>query len=374
MSLVPKKASSRILALDLMRGYFLVCLIIDHLHYWPNGLSWLSMRGELFVSAAEGFFLISGIVLGIVRGSKLIDKPFKLPAWLLVKRGLQLYVTYALLTIFFTLFGWAFFMNNPGLKDGIAASGTSVITMIWQVISFQYLYGWADYLRLYALFLFVSPLIMWLLRTHRWNVALAASIAVWAFSPNLHYPDSIFIQPLKWQLLFFGGMIIGFHWQQLQHAWQKIPVAWRRVTIGTAVSVSLITLVWNVFLAYGGAINQQMYDIVAPLRAALQSQHFDKELLPPARLALMMLWFWSGFWFVRRFERQIIRLFGWILVPFGTNSLYVYIVHAFILFFIHLVVPPGNKVLFTNVVLTWGTLAVIWTLVRYQVLFKVIPR
>lgn len=368
------KKSSRIFALDLMRGYFLLCIIIDHLAYWPNGLDWLSARGELFISAAEGFFLISGIVLGIVRGSKLIDKPFKVPAWLLIKRSLQLYVTYIILAIFFTLIGWAFFASNPGLKDGIAAQGTSIIELIWNTLTFQYLYGWADYLRLYAIFLFVSPLVMWLLRKGKWYIVMAASIAIWAFSPIVAYPDSLFIQPYKWQILFFAGMTIGFHWKQLTAVWDHIPKVWRRTTIATMITLSVATLLLNLFLAYGGYISHSVYDFVAPIRASLHDGDFNKESLPFARLALALVWFWTSFWLFRRFEKQIIKYAGWILLPFGTNSLYVYTVHAFILFFIHLVVLPGNKYFLVNFVLSWGTIALVWTMIRYQVLFKIIPR
>jgi hypothetical protein len=64
----------RILALDLLRGYFLVSIILNHLQWYPNGLDWVAMRGSLLVSAAEGFFIISGILLGIVRGRKLADQ------------------------------------------------------------------------------------------------------------------------------------------------------------------------------------------------------------------------------------------------------------------------------------------------------------
>lgn len=370
----PKKQSSRIIALDLMRGYFLLCIIIDHLSYWPNGLDWLSARGELFVSAAEGFFLISGIVLGIVRGSKLINQPFKVPAWLLVKRGLQLYVTYALLAIFFTVVGWTFFMSNPGLKDGILVVGSSFGELVWKTLTFQYLYGWADYLRLYTIFLFASPLVMWLLRKGKWWIVMAGSIAMWAFSPVIAYPDSLFIQPYKWQLLFFLGMTVGFHWKQLVSLWERIPKVWQRSIIATMVVASVATLAFNVFLAFGGEISDKVYSVVAPLRAYLHDNYFNKEVLPITRLSLALLWFWTSFWLFRRFERQITAKLGWLLLPLGTNSLYVYTVHAFLLFFIHLIVYPGNKDLIVNIILSWGTIALIWTMVRYQILFKIIPR
>lgn len=368
-----KKQSSRIIALDLMRGYFLLCVVIDHLNYWPNGLDWLSARGELFVSSAEGFFLISGIVLGIVRGSKLVNKPFRLPAWLLLKRGFQLYGVSVLLVLFFTLVGWLF-LANPGLKYGIAPSDTPLLKLVWDTLTLQYLYGWADYLRLYALFLFVSPLVMWLLRKNKWWIILATSAAVWLFSPNTVYPESLFVQPYKWQLIFFGGMIIGFHWQQLAAQWARIPTIWRGTTISLLLATAAVTLLGNLVLAFGGYISHDVFLAVAPIRDYLHEHYFDKEMLQWPRLALFMVWFWASFWLFRKFEAQITRFVGKVLLPFGTNSLYVYIVHAFILFFIHLVVPPGNKVFAVNVLLSWGVLAIIWLMIRRKLLFTIIPR
>ncbi len=173
-----QKKISRVLTFDLLRGYFLVAIILDHLAFFPNGLDWVSGRGNLYVSAAEGFFLISGIVLGIVRGAKLIDKPFWVPAKLLLKRSLQLYITAVVLMLLFTFIGWLF-LSNPGLKPGIRLPDENIWRIIWGGLTFDYIYGWADYLRLYAIYIFVSPLAIWLLRRKLWYVVIAASLLVW---------------------------------------------------------------------------------------------------------------------------------------------------------------------------------------------------
>ena len=59
---------SRDLALDLLRGYFLVVIMIDHLRYAVNPLYLVSGRQSLWVTAAEGFVLISGFLVGMLRG------------------------------------------------------------------------------------------------------------------------------------------------------------------------------------------------------------------------------------------------------------------------------------------------------------------
>ena len=58
----------RIFELDLLRGFFVVIIIIDHLQLWPSPLRYLTGEGRLWVTAAEGFFLISGLLVGYIRG------------------------------------------------------------------------------------------------------------------------------------------------------------------------------------------------------------------------------------------------------------------------------------------------------------------
>ena len=82
MTTQPKASASsvgRIVSLDLMRGWFLIIIILDHLTYFPNGLTFLTGDSRLAVSAAEGFFIISGLVLGIVRGAS--DAPTLEAGW-----------------------------------------------------------------------------------------------------------------------------------------------------------------------------------------------------------------------------------------------------------------------------------------------------
>jgi hypothetical protein len=367
-----KKHSSRVLTLDLLRGYFLLTMILDHLNYWPNLLGGLNARGQLFVSGAEGFFIISGIVLGIVRGQKILDKPLALASRLLLSRALKLYVTYVLAVLFFTLIGWLF-ISNPGLKYGIIAPGTSIAELVWKTVSFQYIYGWLDYLRLYVMFLIASPLVIWLLRKKKWWIVLGASIAIWALAPRPLYPDNVWFQPLHWQLLFFGGMVVGFHFESIRGWVLSLSRRVRNVAIGIILFVTALLILLNTFISFGGNLSQAVFDVVVPLRDTL-SIPFDKENLPLARLLFAVLTFVSGYYIFIRFEPFIKKYFGWFLLPYGLNSLYVYVVQAFIVFFVHLIVPAGSNDLLINMLLTYTTLVLIWAMIRRQFLFKVIPR
>jgi len=362
---------------DLMRGYFLVAIILDHLNFFPNGLDWWSARGELFVTTAEGFFFISGIVLGIVRGSKLINEPPKYVSKLLLKRAWQLYITLIVTVLLCSFAGWLFFMNAPGLKAGIFQPVGDIWHLIWQALSLQYFYGWADYLRLYTIFLLASPLVMWLLRKGKWHFVLAGSILTWLLFPvTPKSPDLIqeLFQPMSWQLLFFGGMIIGFHWKNITGWWSRQTSSLQRTVTWGTLGIASATFTLNVFFIFWPQIfGPNAFTIPKELTPyELYINFFDKEQLPIARVLMFLAWFWAAFYLFRRFEPIIMRWLGWLLLPFGTHSLYVYTLHAFIIFFIHIWLQKGDVVF--NFIVTAGILGLIWIMIRYQVLMKIIPR
>lgn len=371
-----KTNAPRIIALDLLRGYFLVSIILNHLQWYPNLLDWVAARGTLLVSAAEGFFMISGILLGIVRGRKLADQPFRVSAMLVISRGLKLYIVAVILMLLFHFIGW-FFLDNPGLKPGIRPIDQPFGEILFGALSLQYLYGWADFLRLYAIFMLISPLAMWLLRKGRWYIVIASSIALWALFPLAlaHTSKSAeLLMPISWQLIFFTGLVIGYHWIDVQQWWQTRSRAFKRSLQIPTLSIAAATLLVNLYLV----IAPNLGLLPASFNATYDVIHntiFNKQELPWPRLILFGLWFTLGLTIFMRFEKGIQKWFGWLLMPFGTNSLYVYILHAVIIFIAHLFIAPDTS---HNIIINlFGSLLVlslIFVAVKTRFLFKIIPR
>jgi hypothetical protein len=367
---------SRLLSFDFLRGYFLVAIILNHLYWYPNGLDWVSAQGSLFVTAAEGFFLLSGIILGIIRGRKLLAEPFKKGARLLLNRGVQLYVTSIVLFFVFTLLGWWFFLDNPGLKAGIRPVDQPIWEVIWGALTYEYIYGWADFLRLYAIFLIVSPIALFLLRIKKWYLLLVLSISTWALFPlasqTLPYSDEL-LMPIAWQLIFFGGLTIGFYWHDMVRWWNERTIQFRRLVTSIIVSLSVITILANVILAqhavFSGAAGGSLQNIHQALLP-----YFDKASMSPARLLLFLLWISFGFWLVQHFQKFAVKWLGWILIPFGSNSLYVYIVHAFLVFFAHLLAQGNIPTFIVSFLGSIVVLGLTLLAVRTKFLMRIIPR
>lgn len=360
-----------------MRGFFLIAIIIDHIDFFPNYLDWWGMRGLLLSSTAEGFFLISGIILGIVRGIKLADEPFKKVAIIVWKRALTLYITAAVLVIGFTMIGWYLYPGNPDLKFGIMDSH-NILKLAWETLTFQYIYGWADYLRLYAIFIAISPLALWLLRKGMWYIVLGTSFLVWLLFPldfrTLDWQTVELLQPISWQLIFFSGLVIGYHWPDISSWCENHRKRLIRYVAIPVVVIAVTTFLWNVFAVFANEfIAQTAWTQMLSDRAwELRLENFHKEQLPLNRFFLFMLWFWAAFLIVKHFEKPVIKYTGWLLLPFGTNSLYVYTLHAIIVFFVHLYFVDTIPI--WNFLVTVSVIALIYLAIRTKFLMTIIPR
>ena len=371
-----KSKAPRILALDLLRGYFLISIILNHLQWYPSGFDFVAFRGSLLVSAAEGFFIISGILLGIVRGKKLLDQPFRVSALLVLQRGAKLYITAVVLMLAFTFIGWLF-LDNPGLKPGIRPIDQPLSDILFGAFSLQYLYGWADFLRLYAIFLIMTPLALWALRKGKWYVVVLGSIGLWMLYPialSETNKTAEMLMPLSWQLIFFIGLVIGFHWSDVQTWWSRQTKRFRRIITIPVLTFAAVTLIINailVSLKSTGVLPdsfQVTYDTI-------HMTTFNKEALTLPRLILFGLWFTLGLTIFMRYETKIKQWFGWILLPFGANSLYVYILHAILIFFAHLILrPEASTNIFVNFFGSLVILTLIFIAVKKRFLFKIIPR
>lgn len=368
------KPSSRIATFDLLRGYFLIVILCNHLNLYPNLFGPVTGEGILYVSSAEGFFLISGIVLGIVRGQKLVHRPFMEAAKKLFSRSLQLYLTSIVLTLIFTLLAWSL-VGSAGIKYGAFEPRGDIWGLLWNTLTYQYIYGWADFLRQYAIFIFFSPLALWLLRKGQWMAVLIASAAVWLLFP-LSTATPYMSQPISWQFIFFSGFVIGFHWDHIAHWWRTriSPVVRHRIGVGLLVAF-VVTAAASATLVFSHYLGNSLGDTLTQIHHSIEGM-FNKDRLPIPRLILGAVWFWGLFWLVRRTEGWVIKHLGWILRPFGENSLYVYTIQAFVIFFAHMILaqfsmPRGFVI---DSLMTMFAIGIVYVAVKSKFLMNIIPR
>ena len=343
----------RILALDILRGFLLCVILIDHLGLFPSPYELFTGRGVLWASAAEGFFIISGLLVGYVFAPRMIAdaRAATLKLW---RRALVIYVGFVLTTILMVVLGHVIEppMNGSGLWQGAVWP-----RLILQTLGLQYTYGWADFLRYYALFMVAAPLVLWLcVRGKAW-IVVGASALIWLLrGENIWF---------AWQLLFMGGIVVGYYLPRMQHALhtlgeRRVQAVRRGVYIvaGLTLAASIATERAAVFLTqtYNGfaALPQWLqhvahsaYDAhlwLAPL--------IDKDSLAPMRLCVAVIWFSALYLFIRTHEKTVNRLTHGSLRIIGENSLLVYIVQSFVIYITLSVLAPGLSVIAHTLITT----------------------
>lgn len=367
------KFQHRLLHLDFLRGLFLCVIIVDHLQKFPAIYDLFTGRGILWASAAEGFFFLSGILLGLVRGRREQQQPMMRVANKLWRRAGVLYFWSVGLTLLFTLFAFIF-QNYVGLKPGYMIPH-SPFAFLKEIFTLSYVYGWADFLQYYAVFIFISPLAIWLLRRNYWWAVLLISSVVWVMSGSNFY--------LSWQLLFFFGCVFGFyvkvihaHFINLSRKQRELVIIITLVASGITFVVSYVSVLGVSFLQHRPGLLVGKEGIFSSLevfnRAVATS--FDKSSLGIGRIIIFFFWFFTLYFVVKKYPRLYERnKLGRAITFFGQNSLYVYIVHSVLIFFLTLIFP-GNYGLLINFGVVTLVYWCIYCLLRKRVLFTIIPR
>lgn len=375
---VPK--SRRILAFDLMRGFFLLVIMIDHIELYPNGFDFITGKGRLWVSAAEGFFFMSGLLIGMMYrrrlafGMRFIFKKM----W---ARAAELYVVGVGLTLLFVC--WVVFTHHPPIKDALP------VPFPWhhyivEALLMRFTYGWADFLVRFAILMFIAPFVFYLVAKGKWWLAAAGIFIAWLFRGQGF--------TLAWQLVFNGGIIIGFYWQRIESAFRNIRRPKRRQIKAAVFAVAGATLFVSYMSVY---LLSLLFHMWGWNRLPGWGQHIaydwgnwnhdvwlyaDKWTMGPVRIALFAFWFTALYWLVRRFESQLSLYSRGLLELLGRNSLMVYTIHSFIVFTFKMYLIPDQTNVLQNFLITGAGLALLICLTNLYIKLKppfkerVVPR
>ena len=363
------KKRSRILAFDLLRGLFLVIIIINHAAVSFGRSFFIIFTGasQLPASAAEGFFMISGIMVGYVYGPKILTSTRQvfIKIW---KRAALLWLLCVLFTFIFT----AWVLPYPESEKFQTLYSKDGLSFIINTLTLRFSFGWADFLARYAWFMLFAPFALWLIAKKLWWLVACISIAVW----YLLRTDSFFYPFPAWQVVFMMGIITGYYFPQIE-IWfrqltsltQKIifhTVVWTSVFMVIITTLGIVVLPW-IAESHPKAATLPPGSFLIPAMDWL-AQFTNKDYLDPIRLLIGTLWFAGLYIVFRQYEPQIDRLTRGTLQVFGKNALYVYSVHAFILFAIDVYFRPpgGSSNFFLNTIITATVLILIYYATKYR--------
>jgi len=352
------KNSNRLLTLDYLRGYFILVIIIDHLGRWPSLFGAFTGRALLWVTAAEGFVIISGLLVGYIRGFKNQQQPLGQVSLKLVRRGMLLYLWSIIATIAYSAIIWHFHFKggSPGLPfEKVDDWGN----LIWQTLTLQYTFVWVYFLTLYAIFLTASPIAVWLFRKNKAWMLVALSLVVLVVGWRLHN------EFMQWQALFFIPSAVGYYLEPIRDWWKKLALNKRQLLTYFIWGVTAITIVLSVVTTFHAGSIQSSADQL--------NTSFAKNTISIYRILLAFVWFTGFLLLFAHLTQWIKRWLAWLLIPLGTRSLTAYILHGLVLCTISYFISVSDNILF-NTLLGATAIMMVWGLLKIPFVQKVIPR
>ncbi|WP_223981943.1 OpgC domain-containing protein [Arthrobacter sp. NicSoilB8] len=382
---------------DMLRGMAILFVVVNHVGL-TSLFQLLTQETIGAVSGAEFFVLLSGAVLGMVYGPKIKANP----AEVLDKtsrRSWKLYLT--ALTVVMTVFFISLvplvqssvltaFTDQGTGAAGAAASGRSYdlyaevegllhfpvpAWLIPKILLLEFGPWQFNIMGLYVVLLLLSPLILWALsRRLAWLVLLvsAALYAVGSVSrvrllPS-QFEDSF---PLMvWQVLFVLGLTAGYYRRPL--------VAWFCRHKSVLALCALLAVLFALF-ALSNPYLSNAYDVrlaLLPdaLHQTLYSGYFGRTYLGAGRLLNVLVVIITAYSLLTAYWKLLERALGWFLIPLGQATLYVFIIHVFLILALANipVLQQGNVWLNTGAYVL--VLGLVWTMIKTKFLFRIIPR
>jgi hypothetical protein len=290
----------------------------------------------MWISAAEGFFFVSGIMVGLIRGGeyKKTDN-FKLIAKKLSSRAFKIYLVFLGSTLAaLVLMG---IMNLIGINYAPATASVVKIKNIndtlWSFMTLYNVYGWTDFLKFYVVFLLFSIPMLWILKIRMWYLVVGLAITFW-FIPRLA-SFSFDISYLYWGTYFMLGLAFGFHYENIKKLYYSLP---KKFFISIPVfSIGLLVLLisanWFTNFYRPPKDSSFINAVKAFTLYNWRSTEFTEMYLHNNRSGILrlpvFLIYANGLFFVFKYLESFNKdKLDWLLGEMGRNSLRIYVVGA----------------------------------------------
>jgi hypothetical protein len=321
----------RDLRLDFLRGYAVFAMICDHV----AGISWFSPftgANRFVTSAAEGFVLLAGLVLGMVYGPRIATSGWLAAADPILRRAAVLYcVTVGLTLVFVGLFQftelklWLDRAHGLGLADPVE--------LVVGTLTLHFVYHGTDILLLYCVLIAVSPPLLLFLSRGRWLPVLAASWLIWL--AHQFYPAQVaipwtvtnayYFPVASWQVIFVSALVVGFYRERVARLFSRVPVV---IWLG-AFSIGLAVLI--VLQRAHDTGRLASWPILGPLAGDLYYQVFDKPSVAIGRLVATAIVAGFTYSLATIFWVPLRKALGRLFLPLGFSSLRAYGTHLLII-------------------------------------------
>ena len=387
----------RDLRIDLFRGFIILAVVVTHIEV-AGPLSYVTLHAIGAITGAEMFVFLSGLVLGMVYplGVRKFGE-LKSATGALRRAGKQYTVTIAVILIVFALSFVPFlgtdaittFTDRGTGEDGLGAQGRTYdlypngdrlldYPPPWYAVRQLLLLEMGPWpFNIMGLFVVLSvtiPAAMWLLKRKLWWVLLAVSWALYlwrALVPDAPALPSQFeaVFPLfLWQVLFTHGLVVGYYRRQIQRALTSLP---GRILTGVAVVAYAGVLV---YLWAGYTYGFEPTPFPAGFYDSLYGTAYQRVDMQWGRLLDVVLMVVCTYAILTAFWKPINFAIGWLWIPLGQASLYVFVWQVFFALAVASIPGLDRTDALIGTAIHAGLILLVWFMVRKKFLFKVIPR
>jgi len=386
-------ANNRDLKIDFLRGFVMVILIVVHIDVFSI-FTFVAWERIGMISGAEGFVILSGIVLGIVQRRR-SQNNFKEAALRLLQRSALLYrinISISLAILCVSLFPFIDLSILKTFTDWhidktynlFPSNSASWHYQLTQILMLRSSPHQIQILGLYCVLLAFSPLAIWLFKERRYGWVLGVSWIMY-FYHMTHTTRLVGAQfeyafpVLSWQLIFFHGLAYGYFKDEI-----SIWVAGTRLLtlrcICASLAIAFLLFAWNspnsAFPEWASMrfVDPQTFN-------TLRSDYFDKSKLGLLRVVNYFVFLVGFYWFISSYWTKVNKVIGWLLVPLGQASLYVFIMHLLFVYGAEAITNFGSYApkyetskFLLNSLIHVGSIMLLWAMVRYRFAYSFVPR
>jgi hypothetical protein len=356
----------RLWELDALRGLMLVLMLSTHL---PTNFGIPTSQPLGFVSAAEGFVMLSAYMAGLVYTQRYMRHGMQAMRRAFLKRALVVYGCQAasLLFLFTIIAGLGLSLPQPAVQNLIWFYLQQPATALFSSLGLVYNPPLLDILPVYVLFMLASPWVLTYALRHGWRAILILSGLLWLATQfelshflyggvvaltglPVPFSETGAFETFGWQFLWLFGLWLGS-----MHA--RTPPAQRRpLPAGLVFSAAIVAVT---FLIWRHIVGLSAFPAGNPFNFL-----FDKWHLGVLRLlnffSLVVLVIYFSPWLKAHLPRT-----RW-LETLGRASLSVFCAHLVIVLMVLTVIgePSPDRALWKDLALFAGSIFALYVVAR----------
>jgi hypothetical protein len=334
--------------IDLLLGLGIAAVVVTHVAFaGPYSAVAVDVVGG--VTGAELFVLLHGVVLGMLQPEAVRRLGELTAARRTLRRAGKLYVVALALVVGVFALSYVPFLRAEVLTTvtlpGVDGAAGRVVDLYpgaerllgypppWAAVSDLLLLRigpWAStVLGLLVVLTLLAPGIAWLLRRRLWWALLAVSGGLYVLDAVL----GLHVLPMQseggypfltWQVVFVGGMVLGYHRERITRA---LTARRGRAVVATAAVayVGALVVAWAAHATGGG-----IPGVPGELLAGLGDAQYRRTELQPGRLLDLALVVVVAYALLTRAWTPVDRALGWFAVPLGAAVVTVFAAHVLV--------------------------------------------